>query len=140
VAAQVLFTSWKPEGTVKARLLRAVRAPVLVMVIVAGLLVWPTPVVGKSIAGGVTAIPAATAPVPLRGTVAEVAIEGEAALKAPVAGPETVGEKTTPTVQVEPAVREEAQVFCTIENPGVTESASWLAAMLLVLLTVTVCA
>jgi hypothetical protein len=110
------------------------------MVTVAGLLVWPTPVVGKSIADGVTAMPAATAPVPLRGTVAEVAIEGEATLNAPVAGPVTVGAKAIPTVQVEPAARVDAQVFCTMENAEVTESASWLAAMLLVLLTVIVCA
>jgi hypothetical protein len=109
------------------------------MVAVIGMLVSPTPVVGKAMAAGATWMPEATAPVPLRITLAWFAIEADATVNAPVNGPVTVGVNTTPTAQLAAAARLDAHVFCVKVKPVVTESASELAAELLVLLTVTVC-
>ena len=116
VAAQVLFTSWNPDGTASARPLRLVTVPELVTVTVVELLVWPTPVVAKLIVAGVTPIPAETAPVPLSVTLAGVAIEADVTVNVPVSVPVAVGSKTTPTVQLAPAARLVVQVFCVRPN------------------------
>ena len=137
-AGQVLLTSWKPAGTARARALRVVAAPVLVTVTVVGELARPTPVVAKLMAAGATWMAAASAPVPLKATVATLTTVAEVTVKEPVCAPVEVGAKTTPTVQLEPAASEVVQVFCVREKPAVTESASWVAATVLELLTVTV--
>jgi len=124
VAAQVLLTSWKPVGTESARLVRATSVPVLVMVTVEGVLVWPTPIIWKSIEGGVIWRAATTAPVPLRFTVAPVIMEGEDTFNVPLTGPVPVGVNTTPTVQDEPGSRVTVQLFCVKANSAVMESAS----------------
>lgn len=124
-AAQVSFTSSNPAGAARVRPLRVVAIPLLVMVTVVVLLVWPTPIgVRKSMLDGVTSIAAALAPVPLRITVAGIAMEGEVMLKVPVIGPVMEGAKTTPTSQLEFAGRLAIQVFCVSANPLVTDSAS----------------
>jgi hypothetical protein len=126
VAAQVLLASWKLAGTPNATLVRAVRLPVLVTVTVVGLLVWPTPIVGKLTVAGVTWMAAATDPVPLNPTVAELAIVADEMLNVPIAGPVAEGAKTTPTVQFEFAARFTGQAFWVRLNTGAgaTESVS----------------
>ena len=77
---------------------------------------------------------------PLRETVAVLAMVEEVTVSEPVSAPVAAGEKTTPTVQFEPAARFAEQVLWVRANPAVTVRVSWAAAKLLVLLTVTVCA
>lgn len=62
---QVLPTSRNPAGTEIARLFSVSVVPELVILIEEGLLVWPTPVVGKLSVPGVIWIPPALAPEPL---------------------------------------------------------------------------
>ena len=57
----------------------------------------------------------------------------------PIADPAVMGAKTTPTVQLAPAAKLAAQLFCIRANPGVTERVNWPAGTALLLLTVTVC-
>jgi hypothetical protein len=104
-----------------------------------------TPVVGKTIAPGVTAIAAPTAPVPLSRTVAGVVTEAELNVNTPVVAPVTAGAKITPTEQLAPAAKLPPQVLCVRLNGGgtvcpVTPSVSPVAAYVLVFVRFTVCA
>jgi hypothetical protein len=112
----------------------------LLTVTVVWLLVAPTPVAAKLIAGGITWIAAGTAPVPVSVTVAAFTTETELTVNVPVTGPVAVGAKTIPTVQVDPAARLPAQVFAVRLNWEVAASVNALTVNALVLLTVTVCA
>jgi hypothetical protein len=140
VAAQVLFLIAKPAGTARLKPERELTAPLLVTVTVAGLLDCPTPVVANWRIAGVTWMALATAPVPERFTIAELAIAAEVTLSDPLAAPVAIGVNTTPTVQLAPAASVAVQVFCVSVKPSVGTRVSAVAAELLVLLTVTVCA
>jgi hypothetical protein len=104
------------------------------------LLVSPAPVTGKLMVAGVTWTAAASAPVALSVTLAWLAIAADATFNVPVAAPVAAGANTTPTVQAAPAGRLAAQVFWVNANPVLTVTASCVAAKLLELLMVTVCA
>ena len=138
-APQVLFASWKPAGTVSARSFSGSDAPLLVTVTVIGLLVAPTPMVGNERGADAAWMAAASAPVPLSVTLAAVPMVGDMMLNVPVFAPVDAGAKTTSTVQLAPAGRLLVQVFCARANPIEADNTNWLAAKLLLLLTVTVC-
>jgi hypothetical protein len=140
LAAQVSFTRRNPAGAVSVRSVSASARPVLVTVTVVALLVCPAPVTGKLIVAGVTCTAAASAPAPLSVTLAWLPIAGEATFNVPVAAPVAAGANTTPTEHDAPPPRLVPQVFAVSANPALAVSASCVAASLLVLLMVTVCA
>jgi len=137
---QVLFTTWKPAGAARTRLLKLSAVPELLTVTVVGLLVAPTPVVAKLMVEGDTWIAAATAPVPLNRTLAGVAGDAAVTCNVPVTTPVAVGVKITPTEQFAPAARLLEQVLWVKLNGAEAASFKALAAALPASLMVTVCA
>jgi hypothetical protein len=78
------------------------------------------PVVGKTIAPGVTAMAAPVAPVPLSKIVAGVVTDVEVNVNRPVVAPFAVGAKTTAAVQLAPAARLVPHVVCVTLKGGGT--------------------
>lgn len=111
VAGQVLLTNLKPVVTANAKLLRLDVPLGLVKVTVTGLLSRFAPVWGKSIRLGCASTEPGVPPVPLSGTLAEEASEGEAMVSVPRYGPLREGEKITPVAQLAPAAKVAEQVF-----------------------------
>src|SRR5579863_4629253 len=95
--------------------------PELEMVMVTGVLVWPTPVVGKLMTPGSTERPGGTPPVPLRATLAGVGTEGDVMVSPPVTGPCAIGANATAAVQVAPAARDEVHPFVASVNCALAE-------------------
>ena len=100
----------------------------MVTVKVAGVLATPTPTSPKAKLLGVTWIAAGNAPVPLKATVAGAENEPELTVRMPVAAPDAVGAKLTPTVQLDAALRLPWQVNGVTVKPEVAVKVSVLAA------------
>jgi hypothetical protein len=83
---------------------------------------------------------APTAPVPLKVTVAAVAIEAVLTVNVPAAAPVAIGANDTPTVQLAPAARAPAHVYCVQLKPWLTAIVSVGAAKAVEFVIVTVCA
>ena len=140
VVGQPLFTSRKPAETARTKLVRLAVPLGLVTVTVTGLLASPTPVSGKATRMGNVCTEPGTPPVPLSGTLADETSAGDAMVSVPLNAPLTLGEKTTPTEQLDPAPSPAPQVFCVRLKGEVAVSVSELAAEPPVSVTVTVCA
>jgi len=135
---QVLVPSMNPDETTSFKSPSAIVSPEFVIVTVSGLLVVPTPVVGKVSKPGSICTAPVKPPIPLSVTVAGVGKFVELAVSRPLNDPREVGKKTTPVVQLAPPRRVAPQVFCVRLNGPDTVIARPFAAVGLALAMITV--
>ena len=136
-AGQSVAVNWKPGETASARLFKPSVRLGLVRVTAMGLLTRPTAVWGKLMRMGAIWTEPGTPANPARGTTAGTARE-ELTARTPVAMPLWEGAKTMSVAQLAPGERLAPQVVWTRLKGAVAERVSEVAAMLPVLVTVTV--
>jgi hypothetical protein len=126
---QLLLVRLNPLVENRKRLDSATPAPEFVIVTETGLLVVPTPVVGKLTREGSACTAPVIPPMPLRTVVAGMEMLVEVTINAPVSVPREAGVNTTAALQFDPAARTTGHVLCESVNGPEMASAKPFAAI-----------